>query len=296
MHLAKSRSVDPQQFLLHVCAVLGIAVVAACHFWGSDESQIQPSFPIYSELENAVQGEESNAEAVLARKIALLSEGQSFLATRQYYTARIAKREVVGDELLDEHVIDLKYRQQPFSLYLDWLAGDEGREVLYVAGANDDCLLGHDGGWKVRLPAFWISPDSTLAMRDTRYPVTMAGLHGLVDLMLESHHDDLKFHRVASCSAVPDIEQNGRNCTVFTTFYRSPAVSATYRKSITWIDQEWNLPMKSVHFEWPRQPLPPDADLDESTMIESYSFSNINFDAALTDLDFDRHHPDYRFH
>ena len=202
----------------------------------------------------------------------------------------------MNGELLDEHVIALKYRREPYSVYLHWLAGDEGREVLYVEGANNGKLLGHDGGWKARLPAFWLSPDSSLAMRDTRYPVTMAGVQGLLDLMLDIHEEDRNTIARNSCQqSESSADQGGRVCSVFTTLYPSAEISPTYRKSITWIDQEWNVPIKSVHYEWPRGSIASESELEESTMIESYEFSKLDFHATLTDGDFDRQNPEYRF-
>lgn len=243
----------------------------------------------------AAEKNRSDSDHALETKVRLLKQGQEFLTSIPSYTAQVSKREVVGGELLDEHVISLKYRQSPYSVYRHYLSGDEGREVLYVAGANNGKLLAHDGGWKARLPAFWLHPDSSLAMRDTRYPVTMAGIQGLLNLMLEIHEDDLRYHRAASCEHQSDIDHAGRPCSVFTTYYQSPEISPTYRKSITWIDDEWNIPIKSVHFEWPQHSVESEA-LDDTTMIESYEFSQLDFQRRLTDTDFDRNHPEYRFH
>lgn len=239
----------------------------------------------------------SEALATLKRKVALLEEGERFLAGVACYTATLAKQEMVGDELLDEQAIQLKCRQKPFSVYLVWTAGDTGREVIYVEGENNGKMIAHDGGWKARLPAFHLDPNCRLAMRDTRYPVTSAGFAALTTMMLDLHREDVaKNNGLAACRAEEDQSFDGRPCTVFTTEYSSQAASPTYRKSITYIDNEWNLPVHSKHFEWPAAGKNGDSsNPDDSTLIESYSFTDVDMGCALSESDFDRSNSEYRF-
>ena len=239
----------------------------------------------------------SPAAKNLQKKVALMEEGRQFLKKQGTYTAELSKQEVVGDELLDEHVMDLKCREEPFSVYLNWKSGDRGREVLYVEGENEGRLLAHDGGWKSRLPAFSLDPECSLAMRDSRYPVTSAGLGGLVDIMCSVHEHDLKAGNVLSCEHRKDTEFDGRPVHTFITTYRDQKSSPTYRKSITLIDQEWNVPVSTHNFTWPDedQKSLSGKQLDEATLIESYQFRDINFGTQLTEADFSRDHEDYRF-
>ena len=103
------------------------------------------------------------AERTLKAKIARLEKGRDYLQKVPDYTAQFTKQELVDGSLLDEQTIYLKCRHQPFSIYLRWLTGDTGREVLYVDGLNEGNMVVHAGGWKARLPALTISPDSSLA-------------------------------------------------------------------------------------------------------------------------------------
>lgn len=245
----------------------------------------------------AATSDDSEAMATLKRKVALLEQGEKFLAGIDCYTATLAKQEVVGNELLEEQTIQLKCRQKPFSVYLVWTAGDTGREVIYVEGQNDGKMIAHDGGWKARLPAFKLEPNCRLAMLDSRYPVTHAGFAALTTMMLDLHREDVaKNSGLAMCRAEEDQTFDGRPCTVFTTEYSSQAASPIYRKSITYIDNEWNLPVHSKHFEWPATGKDADdANPDDSTLIESYSFTNVEMGCGLSESDFDRRNPEYRF-
>lgn len=267
----------------------------------SPDTQRTPFFPLNPAMHSSPSPMVSSkagktASVNLQRKMELLQQGREFLQTIPAYTAQFRKQEVVGGSLLDEHVMFMKYRQQPFSVYLLWSAGDPGREVLYVEGSNNGRLLAHDGGWRARIPAFHLSPESSLALRDSRYPVTCAGFQGLIEMMLNVHREDLDCNRVASCEIESDVDCAGRSCEAFTTLYRTAETSPVYRKSITLIDREWHLPLQTTHFEWPKSGDSADSpELDQTTLIEFYQFSEIDFHPSLNDSDFSRSHPDYHF-
>jgi hypothetical protein len=236
----------------------------------------------------------SPAAQVLQRKVDLLKKGRSFLETLPGYTARFSKQEAVGGVLLDEQILRLKCRCEPFSVYLFWETGDSGREVLYVEGENNGRMLAHDGGWKARLPAIYLSPHASLAMRDARYPVTHAGFQGLIAMMLRIHEADLDGARLASCKLDDHAEFNGRRCWEFTILYKNAEVSPEYRKSVTLIDQAWSIPVKSRHFDWPHQD-DSTGDPDEETLVESYEFTHIDFDHPPQGVDFQPDNPQYQF-
>lgn len=285
-------SLGPLPFLLSSPTDQATTTPHAAHkidFGGGPQNRHKES------MDRSNDANHSIAVATLRQKIDRLKEGRDFVNRMGDYTATIRKQEVVGNELLDEHTILIKCRQNPFSVYLKWETGDPGREVLFIEGQNNGKMIAHDGGWKARLPALLLTPESWLAMRDARYPITSAGLCGLLDTMRDVHEDDINKSNLASC-VVEDGEFEGRPCEVFTTVYQSPAGSPVYRKSVTMIDREWRVPIHSRHYEWPSSGSSlSGGELDKATLIESYSFSEIHFQAGLSDHDFDRTNPDYRF-
>ena len=79
--------------------------------------------------------------------------------------------------------------------------------------------------------------------------------------------------------------------------YKSAKDSPVYRKSITLIDHEWNLTVKTQHFEWcASEAKMSKTELDRESLIESYSFTDIKLKCNLTDYDFDRTNKEYHFH
>lgn len=241
------------------------------------------------------QSPEDLSRQALVRKLDLLKKGLGFLKSTPDYTAQFTKRELVGGELQDEQTISLKVRHSPFSVYLKWLDHDKGREVMYVDGINDGQMLVHAGGWKARLPAILMMPDSSLAMKEARYPVTRAGLLALAETIIEFNSKDLQNNN-GVCRQVEDQTFGDRVCHCFVLDYASAEVSPEYRKSVTLIDKEWGVPLFIQNFGWPESGSElAGEELDESTLIEHYAYSEVRFRSGLTALDFDNTNEDYGF-
>ena len=239
----------------------------------------------------------SPPEEILEQKLTLLQEGVDRLYEANTYKATAQKREFVDGRLLDPQTVEIKCCVKPFSVYLNWLDGDAGREAIYVEGQNEGKAIAHDGGWKAKIPALSLDPNCHLAMLDTRYPVTKAGIVGLAQTMLEVHRDDLQRSTIATCVCNPNQNFEGRPCLEYTTTYKSKSDSPVYRKSVTCIDQEWKIPVHSRHFEWPQKQNyhNSDEDLDENTLIEEYSFTDVTLGCPLSESDFNPKNPEYRF-
>jgi hypothetical protein len=237
------------------------------------------------------------AEQTLRRKMELIERGRKFLETVPDYTAQFMKQELVDGELTEEQQIEFKCRHQPFSVYLKWQSGDVGRELLYVDGANDGEMVVHAGGWKARLPSLSISPTSSLAMGEARYPITNVGLLELAKTMLANHADDLAKSNVQRCEQLKDQEFEGRKCDVFVVEYKDAAGSPTYRKSVVLFDKEWSVPLYTKNFGWPdaNTATQTAAELDDATLIEFYTYSDVQLRLQLADADFDRTNEEYRF-
>lgn len=268
------------------------------HFTAPAASQalaniVEPVAPSETEVESPAD----RSLRALRKKMELLERGRKFLEEIPDYTAQFSKQELVNGELLEEQTMLMKCRHKPFSIYLQWLTGDVGRELLYVEGANNGEMLVHGGGWKARLPALSISPTSSLALKESRYPVTNAGLKALVEIILSIHTEDLVRDTIERCEQLPDQDFDGRKCSVFVVYYKNAEVSPTYRKSIVLIDNEWNVPLYTRNFSWPADNVVPETaeELDDATLIEFYTFTDVQFRQQLAEVDFDRSNNEYRF-
>ncbi len=256
----------------------------------------KPAISAETVADPATEAADNSPLAPLHQKLARLAAGRKFLEQVPDYTATFCKQELVDGELLEEASIQFKCRHQPFSVYLRWDSGDEGRELIYVDGANDGEMIVHGGGWKKRLPALSISPNSSLAMAESRYPITKVGLLELIKTIQDVHAADLEKQNISRCAQLADQEFEGRMCSVFQVEYRDAASSPVYRKSLVMLDKEWNVPVYTRNFGWPdaHQQLAAE-ELDEATLIEFYTYSGIQFRQQLASNDFDRGNEDYSF-
>ena len=269
------------------------------------QSFVLASIPVpSSEKATASAADSSNAdltpeqrhEKALAKKIELIQKGLEFLAKAPSYTAVFVKQELVNGELLDEQEMEMKLRHQPFSIYLKWTVGEVGREVLYVDGENEGRITAHGGGWKARLPTVALEPTGSMAMAESRYPLTRAGLYELAKMMLAVHQGDLESKNFSRCEQLPDQMFDNRPCYAFLIEYKDASVSATYRKSIALIDKEWSIPVYTRNFGWLTGDKPAsEEEYDTATLLEYYSYASLKFDSNLVAFDFDHANEEYRF-
>jgi hypothetical protein len=229
--------------------------------------------------------------------VLLLERGCHQFAQVSDYSVTFFKQERVDGALGDGQVMQMKLRHAPFSVYMKWLAGDVGRELIYVDGQNDGKMLVHAGGWKAKLiPALKLDPTGSLAMKEARYPVTMAGVLQLAKTMIEHRQKDLARESGVRCRLIDNHMFDERKCYCFILEWDSPQVSELYRKSIVCIDKERSLPVFVKNFTWPHEAEEIAADkLDEATLIEHYTYTKIQINQQLADSDFDKANKEYQF-
>jgi len=229
----------------------------------------------------------------------LLEKGCRFLDTVPDYTATFSKQEYVGGSLSDNQVINLKCRHQPFSVYMKWVVGDKGQELLYVDGENDQKMLVKMGGLKGRLmPTLKLDPHGSLAMQESRYPITKAGIKALAEEIIGFRKKDLAENLNTECVMLSDQKFDGKSCYCFIAHFANAKESPTYRKSVIYIDEKTCLPVFVRGFGWPQEEGLASAspeELDEQTLIESYSFTDINLKSELATTEFSEKNSDYRF-
>lgn len=217
------------------------------------------------------------------------------LATVDDYTAELTKQERVGGDLSKESRIELKFRHADDDagisngIYMKWLSGDRGREVIYVDGENSGKLLVHAGGWRARiLPVLALDPTGTLAMGESRHPITNAGLLNLTQKWLDVRNADADRESV-SYEVIPT-DFDGVSAHKFVVVYGDRAESDIYRKCELVVDTERNIPLAAVNYTWDTA-----GNSDEQTLVERYEYRDIKLNAGLTDIDFDKSNRQYSF-
>lgn len=238
------------------------------------------------------------SKKALLLNIDLLARGYETFKKVPHYTATFNRQERIAGFLNEPEEMEVKVRHQPFSVYMHWQSMDPGREVLYVDGEHNNKMMIRLGGLKGRLlPPLSLDPNGNEAMKRTRFPITQAGILGVSEILLRDRRKDLAENVPLRCDFVEKQIVNNRECYYFCFEFLDPAISETYRKSVQFIDRELMLPIWVQNFTWPDESTPREEglSLDDSTLIGYYSYSNLNTELGLSDADFDRANPDYRF-
>jgi hypothetical protein len=271
-------------------APLSLAPLAANRVLNS-VTQLAFALPDRAPVSHALQSADDPNSQILKEHFARLKAGRERFSHIPGYTATLAKQERIA--------FGIKVRHQPFSVFMRWQSGDEaGKEVLYVDGKDDGGLLVHLGGLKGRiLPALKIDPFGSLALQHSRYPITKLGILALTDTLIERRELEMRSKIRVRVEQKPDADCDGRHCSIYVFEDADRAQSPLYRKSVQYIDRQWNVPLRVANYTWPEpgQHLEGSA-LDEATLIEYYMYSDVVADARLTDGDFDRANAEYHFH
>ena len=152
------------------------------------------------------------------------------------------------------------------------------------------------GGLKGRiLPALKLDPLGSEAQAGARYPVTEAGLAGMIRQMIVHRENDLNHGHGVICSRLANQTFDERECYCFRYEYSAPEFNTLYRKSIVLMDTRYHVPLQVTNYTWSDNAEGMTQEqLDEMTMIEDYAFRQLDMGAKLVAEDFSRDNPAYR--
>ncbi len=226
----------------------------------------------------------------------LLRDGARFLKNVEDYSGTFHREERIGGDLVPRQDIAIKVQHKPhFAVYMKWQNGERGRQILYSDEYDDGYMVVKFGGFKRMLPALKIDPKSSLAMAESRYPITDAGVLGMLHQIVTDRDRDVRRGHGFSCTRLRDQEFDGRNCYCFVVTYDAVEFSKTYRKNLIMVDSKIHVPLKVRNFTWAKNTEGfSEQELDEMTLIEDYSFTGLNFQQRLVAEEFSRENPSYR--
>lgn len=238
-----------------------------------------------------------NNDDALKFSLLMVQDGQRFIENVDAYSVVFNKQERIKGDLSETQTIDMKVRHTPsFGIYMKWKNGDTGRQLLYNEDYEDKKMCVKLGGFKGRLlPAIKLEPTSPEAMAQARYPVTEAGILGMLKQLVFHRQNDLKNGQGVRCVRLGDTEFDNRKCYCFLYEYESREFNPTYRKSLLMLDARYHIPLRVINHTWTENSEGlTAAELDEQTLIEDYSFLNLDFGKEMVTIDFSRDNPAYR--
>ncbi len=239
-----------------------------------------------SQLPLIAEDEESDEHPLLAA-IQLAEEAREAAEEVQDYTAILSKREMIGRKLVDQQM-RIKFRQEPFSVYLYFDKPSPGREVLFVAGQNGDKLQVHEGGFASLAGTFSFLPTDPKVMAENRYPITQIGLHRMLDVVLEQWRDELKSDDI-EVRYYPNARIREQPCRVIESNHRRQTKESQFYLTRLYIDKETSLPVRVEQYGWPP------SKGAEPPLLEMYMYQKIRPNVGLADADFSSKNRQYKF-
>jgi len=241
-------------------------------------------------------GELSNNDAIKF-SLLLLKDGGRFIESIEDYQVMFDKRERISGDIGEIETMELKVRHAPeFAIYMKWKNGDAGRQLLYNDEYADKQMMVKLGGFKGRiLPALKLDPMGSEAKAGARYPVTEAGLAGMIRQMIMHRERDLSHGHGIQCIRLANEVFDERECYCFKYEYSAAELNPLYRKSIVLMDTRYHVPLKVTNYTWSNNAEGMTAEqLDEMTLIEDYAFRNLDMSIDLASEVFSRDNPAYR--
>jgi hypothetical protein len=207
------------------------------------------------------------------------------------YTAVFTKSELIDGKLLTQ-TMDIKCRKQPFSVYLgNHRRGGKGREVIYVAGANDGNILVHEAGLKSVIGTLHLKPDCPKVMETNRHPVTDVGLVRLIEMAMAMWEVDKREADPAQVDVrfFHDVKVGTANCQEVQITHHQQRPKIGYQIGRVYVDNQTGFPIQAEVYGWPEQ------SGEEAPLLEKYTYTDIKTNVGLTSRDFDPQNADYHF-
>ena len=231
---------------------------------------------------------EAAAEHPLKPAIRLAQASLEALQTVEDYEAVITRRELIAGKLRTE-TMRMKFREEPFSVYLLFGGENAGREVLYVNGRNQNMLLAHEGsGFKSFFGTVSLKPDDPQVAAESRHQITDIGLRNMISALVERWTEEAKYGE-CEVQYYQNAKLNDVECLVIECKHPRPRRQFPFHVSRLFLDKQTNYPVRVENWGYPAQPG------GKPQLIEEYTYSELKTNVGLTDIDFDRANPAYKF-
>ena len=212
----------------------------------------------------------------------LIGEARQSYQGIQDYSCLFIKREQLRGQVQPEHLIAMKVRTQPFSVYLRWLrpTPPAGQEACYVAGRNNGMMRVHSTCLFGAVGFVTMDPRDPRALETSRHSITEAGIGNLIDRYGQAWELETRLNRTQV--RIQEYEYNSRRCMrVETVHVDNAGRQIPFYRSIVYFDKQNHLPIRVENYDWPRAGVDP-----AGMLVESYSFVDLHLNTGLNDAVF----------
>jgi hypothetical protein len=222
--------------------------------------------------------------------IELIQEAQQRFRSVKDYSCVFVKQEKLEGRLQPPEYIEMKVRNEPFSVYMNWLEPNAGRELIYVHGRNNNMILAHEGGGLRSLAGtVELEPTSERAMSAARYPITSAGIGNLIKRLLDRWGKERDAEGV-EVKIAESVKVDGQECMGIQIVRPNDPRRFRYYRDVVYISKKTGLPTRFEGFGWPRSGGSPKGD-----PLEVYTYRDLQPNLQMTSRDFSTDNPSYNF-
>lgn len=201
------------------------------------------------------------------------------------YSCRLTKQELLGKKLSKEQVVEVKFREGPFSVFMHITKNpDQARRVLYVKDkfvkdGAEQAVVEPEGPIARLLVRSVLRPiDGRDAQKVSRRLISEFGFARSLDLVI-------KYAELAQAQGRLDLRYagegmiDGRRTHVLERRLPYDSASREWPDALVVVhmDQEWNLPVACYSY----------ADPDGKQLLGKYEYSNVRLNIGLPQTDFE---------
>jgi len=199
------------------------------------------------------------------------------------YTCDFLKLERVDGRLQKPEKMQMKFRREPFSVYLKWVAEtSKGQEAIYVRGKYKGLAQVHPSGLLgVIFRRVGIDPTGKTARKHSRRPVTMAGMVNMIRLITGQCEEAHARGDLTLTYEGVRVEA-GRPAYVLKRVL-PPDKGYPCEVLVIFIDTAYLACVRTDAYNW------------DGELISHYFYTNIDMAPGLTDRDFDPDNRDYGY-
>lgn len=224
----------------------------------------------------------------LAPALKLARSSRKSLESVRDYQCIFIKREHLNGTVATQ-TMEMKFREEPFSVYLRCQEPNAGREILFVKGQNENKLLAHEGsGIASLVGTVPLALDAPQVRAENRHPISEIGMRNLISKVITQWEFEGQYGET-TVRYFPDARIGGVSCPAIESMHPQPRRQFPFHLSRLYIDAQSNLPVRIENYAFP------DAPGKEPPLVEEYTYVKVRTNVGLTNDDFSPKNPAYKF-
>ncbi len=189
------------------------------------------------------------------------------------YTGTFTKQERVNNKLLKAQTIDFKFRNKPFSIFMEWKKNPGKTDrMLYVKGQNNNKMVVHPRGLLGWIKSVERDPRGKDILKTSLRTCDQFGIRNLLKRVTGLYEGNVK-DKGFTAKYIGTEEIDKRPCIVLETVMPNNKISNT-RRLILVVDMGYRLPVSITSLD------------GKGNLISKYSYTGLDFNNGLKDEDF----------